>query len=135
MSNLFKPGVNLVEQTIVHKDERGIFSNIQFDVHWSEINYVESVSSVSRGNHYHQFSTELFVILEGLLRVDSASIFLNANGKLCKASLIQHTFHAGQIFYISPMTWHLFHLEQPSKWFALMSSPHTSDHLDIIKMD
>lgn len=135
MSNLFKPGVNLVDQETVHQDDRGIFSNIQFDVHWSEMNYVESNSSVSRGNHYHQFSTELFVLLEGLIRVDSANVSINSKGEPRKSSLIQHTFQAGDIFYISPMTWHCFYIEQPSKWVAIMSSPHTSNNLDIIKMD
>ncbi len=135
MTNLFKPGVNLVEQSIVHQDERGTFSNIQFDVHWSEMNYVESVSGVSRGKHYHQFSTELFVLLAGLLTVESASVSFNSKGETCKSSLTQQAFHAGQIFYISPMTWHCFYLQQPSKWFAMMSTPHTTDNLDIIKLD
>ena len=135
MTSLFKPGVNLVEQIIVHQDTRGIFSNIPFDVHWSEINYVESISGVSRGNHYHQFSTELFVLIEGFLTVKYASVSFDGKGKPYKTSWTQQSFNAGQIFYISPMTWHCFHLEQPSKWFAMMSTPHASDNLDVVKLD
>ena len=135
MSSHFKPGVNLVEQTIVHQDARGIFSNIKFDVKWSEMNYVESISGVYRGNHYHQLSTELFVLLEGFITIESATVSFDGKGKPYKTSLMQQSFNAGQIFYISPMTWHCFYLEQPSKWFAMMSTPHASGNLDVVKLD
>lgn len=129
------PGVYIPEPHLLHADERGSFSNIPFELDWSELNLVVTDANVVRGNHFHRYSTELFILIEGHIIVQAAVVRFNNGGGYQKYQVNTHEFSSGDIFYISPLTWHRFNIISASKWIALMSLPHETSKHDIVRMD
>lgn len=128
-------GTHLILPAIIHEDDRGSFANIPFQLKWSEMNFVTSVSGCVRGQHFHMHSTELFVMIEGRICVDSAPVNVLANNSYQTGQLYSKEFKSGDIFCIKPLTWHRFSTIEDTVWFSMMSEPHTGSNLDIVKLE
>ena len=52
-----------------HSDKRGYFRGLINFGNWEEINFICSEAGTIRGNHYHENTDELFVILDGKIKI------------------------------------------------------------------
>lgn len=129
-------GIFIVEPTTIHADSRGSLASILPGLIWAEANFITSREGVIRGNHFHIYSTELFIIRKGSILVRSSQVFSDELNNYRRSDMIsEKIFSDGDVFAIYPMTWHQFHVRTASEWHAFMSTPHTSTALDIIQMD
>ena len=124
------------ELVLINKDERGSFSTLLPGKIWSEANLVESAANCIRGKHFHRKSTELFYVIEGEIKVSISKVSIDEKGNFIREkNITENIYKKDCIFSILPMTWHVFEIQKESKWLALMSFPHDSENLDIIKLD
>lgn len=112
---------------IINEDARGIFRGITNKYTWGEINLIETKKNITRGNHYHKFTKELFYILEGDIEIKVLNIFTKKEQSF--------TAKPHMVFIIDPYEVHTFKTLKDSKWLNMLS--HKLDDLnpDIYKYD
>ena len=92
--------------------------------------------SDEKSKHFHRKSTELFYVIEGEIKVGISKVSQDEKGNFLREKKItENIYKKDCIFSILPMNWHIFTIQKESKWIALMSFPHDSKNLDIIKLD
>jgi len=100
-----------------YSDERGTFEGLVNFGEWREINLITSHSGVKRGDHYHKETIELFIILEGEIKV---SLQMVKNGRLIDNT--EESFvKTGDVFVIEPYVNHIFFVMKDSKWINVLS--------------
>lgn len=102
-------------------DHRGCFWTA-LDQPWAEVNYVETLANKVRGNHYHQYTYELFFIISGEIEISIESL---QSGE-------RTTFLAtkGEQILIEPYELHTFRTKTNAQWIAMLSQkidPHNPD--------
>ena len=91
------------------EDERGVITGLVQEHSWKEINLVTSKKGTTRGGHYHKFCTELFIILEGKIRVHLQDV-LNTDKVMTVVML------PGDAFIVETNVNHTFEIMENSKW-------------------
>ncbi|MCX6808593.1 MAG: sugar nucleotide-binding protein [Candidatus Berkelbacteria bacterium] len=108
-------------------DDRGKIRGIS-DESWEEINCLESISGIVRGNHYHKFCDEGFFVVEGKIKVD----FLKVEDKGQDCHFIAEK---GDVFKIYPYTLHTFETLEDSKWINFLTKKTDQNNKDIYKLN
>jgi dTDP-4-dehydrorhamnose 3,5-epimerase-like enzyme len=98
-----------------HSDDRGSIHGIINFGTWEEVNFVTSASGTVRGNHYHKYTREAFLILEGEINIVTKSM------KTSEKSVDEEVVKQGDFFIIEPFTLHTFKIIKDSKWLNLLS--------------
>ena len=111
-----------------HFDKRGYFLGLINFGNWEEINFICSEAGTIRGNHYHENTDELFIILEGNIKV----ILQKVLGKKDLENK-QKTFNVkeGDVFLIKKNVNHIFEIIEHSKWINVLSQKINKEKPDI----
>lgn len=115
----------LIEPYFSHGDARGSITGILQEGEWREVNLIQSEAGAVRGKHYHQYTQECFIILEGEIRVE-----LSLRGD----SEVQHEVlnaSKGDVFIVPPGIEHTFHIVETARWINLLSIPLDPDAPDL----
>lgn len=102
-------------------DERGSFKGVVNSGHWEEINIVHTQAGKIRGGHYHQQTTEIIFLVDGLARVELAEV----DDPTHVSSL---TLRPGQGVKIDPSTAHWLYYHEDSVHIQLLD--HRFDPID-----
>lgn len=102
-------------------DDRGKIVGIT-QSNWSEVNYIESNKSTTRGNHYHKKTIESFYIISGKIKIEIFNI------KTKKNQITE--VNAGDIFIIQPFELHTFTMIENSSWINMLTVPIKENDMD-----
>jgi dTDP-4-dehydrorhamnose 3,5-epimerase-like enzyme len=80
--NIFK---NVKHPLQLHFDERGLICDIFYKKKYDHVTYVKTRSNKIRGNHYHKKTTQVMLILNGVLEY----WYKNINSKKIKKILLK----------------------------------------------
>ena len=117
--------IKFIERYNVNEDERGRFEGLINFGSWEEFNLVSIVKGKTRGGHYHKYTHEAFIMLEGMVSVELE----NAQAPL-KQSV---TVKKGDVFIISPNVFHTFSALENSSWINVLSKKHDRNDPDFHK--
>ena len=99
-------------------DDRGSFQGLVNFGTWKEVNIICSEAGAIRGNHYHKNTDELFIILEGKIRITLQAVLsdeeLDAEKKTVDVQM-------GDVFKIEKNVNHIFEIKENSKWLNILS--------------
>ena len=126
-SNMFRK----LDRYFEHSDERGSFEGLVNVGTWKEINLVTSGRDMIRGGHYHESTEELFIILEGKIRVSLESMEEGSN----RGEFLEFFVEGGDVFIIEPKVCHTFHVLTDSKWINVLSRPLLPENPDLHKVE
>ena len=121
--------IRYIDRYFIHKDERGKFEGLINFGNWKEFNLVETKANVIRGNHYHKKIKEVFIILEGLVKVTAQNIVKN---KLT-GDTEEKVLKSGDVILIEPFINHIFYTLEKSKWINILSHSIQKDSPDIFR--
>ena len=113
---------------IEYSDKRGSFLGLINFGNWKEINIIFSEADTVRGNHYHKNTDELFLILEGKIKITLQKVLDNK-----KLDNGEKTFDVqeGDVFLIKKNVNHIFETIEYSKWINVLSQKLNIDNPDI----
>ena len=120
--------IEFIPNYFEHSDKRGSFLGLINFGNWEEINFICSEAGTIRGNHYHENMDELFIILEGKIKI----ILQKVLGKK-KLENKQKTFYVkeGDVFLIKKNVNHIFEIIEHSKWINVLSQKINKEKPDI----
>jgi dTDP-4-dehydrorhamnose 3,5-epimerase-like enzyme len=120
--------IEFISNYFEHSDERGSFQGLVNFGNWEEINIISSEAHSIRGNHYHKYTDELFIILEGRIKITLQNVLTNK--KLGKK---KKTFEVlkGDVFFIKKNVNHIFEIIEHSKWINVLSQKIDKEKPDI----
>jgi len=120
--------IEFISNYFEHSDKRGSFLGLINFGNWKEINFICSEAGTVRGNHYHENTDELFIILEGNIKV----ILQKVLGKKDLENK-QKTFNVkeGDVFLIKKNVNHIFEIIEHSKWINVLSQKIDKEKPDI----
>jgi len=120
--------IEFIPNYFEHSDKRGSFLGLINFGNWKEINFICSEAGTVRGNHYHENTDELFIILEGNIKV----ILQKVLGKKDLENK-QKTFNVkeGDVFLIKKNVNHIFEIIEHSKWINVLSQKIDKEKPDI----
>lgn len=101
--------IKILTPYFVHEDERGMIIGLVQEHNWKEINLVTSKKGTRRGDHYHKFCTELFIVLKGKIRVHLQDV-------LRPEKTMSVVMLSGDTFIVETNTNHTFEILEDSKW-------------------
>ena len=120
--------IEFIPNYIEYSDKRGSFLGLINFGNWKEINIICSEADTVRGGHYHENTDELFIILEGNIKVILQKV-------LRKKDLANNrkTFNAkeGDVFLIKKNVNHIFEIIEHSKWINVLSQKIDKEKPDI----
>ncbi len=120
--------IEFIPNYIEHSDKRGSFLGLINFGNWKEINFICSEAGTVRGNHYHENTDELFIILEGKIKIILQKV-------LVKKDLANNrkTFNVkeGDVFLIKKNVNHIFEIIEHSKWINVLSQKIDKEKPDI----
>ena len=109
-------------------DDRGSFLGLINFGTWKEVNIICSEAGAIRGNHYHKNTDELFIILEGKIRITLQAVLsdeeLDAEKKTVDVQM-------GDVFKIDKNVNHIFEIIEYSKWINVLSMKINKKNPDI----
>ena len=109
-------------------DDRGSFHGLVNFGTWKEVNIICSEAGTIRGNHYHKNTDELFIILEGKIRITLQAVFSDEELDAEKKTVDVQT---GDVFKIEKNVNHIFETIEYSKWINVLSQKLNKDKPDI----
>ena len=120
--------IEFIPNYFEHSDKRGSFLGLINFGNWEEINFICSEAGTIRGNHYHENTDELFIILEGKIKI----ILQNVLGKKDLENK-KETFSVkeGDVFLIKKNVNHIFEIIEHSKWINVLSQKINKEKPDI----
>jgi dTDP-4-dehydrorhamnose 3,5-epimerase-like enzyme len=122
--------IKFIDRYFITKDSRGALEGLIDFGTWEEINYIYSESGVTRGHHYHKYTSEAFFIISGKIKITTQKV---DQEKLI--GLIEfHTVNKGQVFIINPKTFHIFEILEDSEWINILSDKMDSVEPDIFRI-
>lgn len=114
-----------------HQDSRGTLKGLINFGSWEEVNLIESESGIVRGNHYHLNTFEVFIILEGKIKIRLERVI---NNRL-SGEIQEYIVKAGDVFLIEKEVNHSFEVLEKSKWINILSSKMTEHNKDIHRIE
>jgi dTDP-4-dehydrorhamnose 3,5-epimerase-like enzyme len=109
--------LKVIERYCRHGDDRGGLEGLVDFGEWRELNLVTSRAGAVRGNHFHERVTELFVILDGEIRIETQRVVA---GRRVGAPAEQ-VVRAGDVVLVEPGVIHTFHVLQDARWINVLS--------------
>jgi len=119
--------IQIIKRYFTDRDERGKFEGLINFENWREFNLIETKANVIRGNHYHKKTKEIFIILEGIIKVIAQKIIKN---KLT-GDTEEKVLKRGDVILIEPFINHIFYTLEKSKWINILSHSIQKDSPDI----
>ena len=109
-------------------DERGSFLGLINFGTWKEVNIICSEADTVRGGHYHENTDELFLILEGKIKITLQKVLVN---KVLDNEKETFDVQEGDVFLIKKNVNHIFETIEYSKWINVLSQKLNKDKPDI----
>jgi len=109
--------IKFIKRYFKDSDERGSIEGIINYGEWKEINLITSSSGSVRGNHYHKHITELFIILDGEIKVVVQKV---KDGKLV-GDTFENNVKSGDVFLVESFVNHTFFVKKDSRWINVLS--------------
>jgi len=119
--------IRFIQPYFEHADARGAIRGLVNFGAWEELNLIRSEAGAVRGNHYHERTDELFVVLEGRIRITLQRV---AHGALA-AERKECEVKAGDVFMVERNVNHVFEILEPSVWLNALSIRTDPAHSDI----
>lgn len=110
--------LKIVERYFRTGDDRGALEGLVNFGEWRELNLVTSRAGAVRGNHYHLTTRELFIILDGEIRVAVQSV---EDGRLV-GPVEERTVRPGDVVLVEPLANHTFTIVRDARWINVLSS-------------
>ena len=123
--------LKIIKPYFTHSDSRGTFEGLVNFGQWQEANLVRSAAGVERGNHFHKETVELFIVLEGEIRVVLQKV---ENQKLV-GQPVEKFFKGGDVFLVEPMVNHIFQVLTDAKWLNMLAHKMDSENPDMHTTD
>lgn len=101
--------IKIIKPYFHHEDERGLITGLIQEGNWKEINIITSKKGTRRGDHWHKETVELFIILEGKIK-----LYLQQEED--KDRVMTLVLKKNDVFTIDPGTWHTFEVLEDSVW-------------------
>lgn len=111
--------IQLLPRYFTFCDGRGSIEGVVNSGQWKEINLITSEADTQRGNHYHEKTVELFLIIEGKIRVTAQRV---EDGHFV-GEQEERVFLAGEAFLVEPYINHTFEVMERSRWVNVLSEP------------
>jgi dTDP-4-dehydrorhamnose 3,5-epimerase-like enzyme len=122
--------IKFIKNYFEHKDEKGSIRGLVNFGQWEEINIIESEAGVKRGNHYHKYTQELFIILEGRIKILLQKVI---NNQLV-GEIKEYEVQKGDVFLIETSINHIFIILEKSRWINVLSKKIEKQLTDIIRV-
>jgi len=119
--------IQIIKRYFTDRDERGKFEGLINFGNWREFNIVETNANVTRGNHYHKKTKEIFIILKGVVKVTAQNIVKNKLTGDTEEKILKK----GDVILIEPYVNHIFYILEKSKWINILSQIIQKDSPDI----
>ena len=123
--------IKFIKQYFYHSDDRGSIKGVVNFGRWEEFNVIESESKAIRGGHYHKNTEELFIILNGMIKVTLQNVL---NGKL-NGEIEEYVVKEGDVFLINKNTNHIFEILEYLRWINVLSMKIDGCNPDIVRVD
>ena len=110
--------IEFIPNYFEYSDDRGSINGLVNFGTWKEINIIYSEAGTVRGNHYHKNTDELFLVIEGKIKITLQKVLDDkelANEK--KTFDVQE----GDVFLIKKNVNHIFETIDNSKWINVLS--------------
>ena len=120
--------IEFIPNYIEYSDKRGSFLGLINFGNWKEINIICSEADTVRGGHYHENTDELFLILEGKIKITLQKVLDN---KVLDNEKKTFDVQEGDVFLIKKNVNHLFETIEYSKWINVLSQKLNIDNPDI----
>ena len=120
--------IKFIPNYIEHSDKRGYFHGLINFGNWEEINFICSEAGTIRGNHYHENTDELFIILEGKINIILQRVLGNKDLENNKETF---SVKEGDVFLIKKNVNHIFQIIEYSKWINVLSKKIDKEKPDI----
>ena len=122
--------ITLLERYFESGDERGRIEGLVACGEWRELNLITSRAGTVRGDHYHRSTRELFVILDGEIRVVTQAVR--------DATLVgppsERVVGPGDVFIVEPEVNHVFHVTRDARWINALSERMAPGAPDILRV-
>ena len=120
--------IEFIPNYIEYSDKRGSFLGLINFGNWKEINIICSEADTVRGGHYHENTDELFLILEGKIKITLQKVLDN---KVLDNEKKTFDVQEGDVFLIKKNVNHIFETIEYSKWINVLSQKLNIDNPDI----
>ena len=120
--------IEFIPNYIEYSDKRGSFLGLINFGNWEEINIISSEADTVRGDHYHKNTDELFLILEGKIKITLQKVLGN---KVLDNEKETFDVQEGDVFLIKKNVNHIFETIEYSKWINVLSQKLNIDNPDI----
>ena len=120
--------IEIIPNYIEYSDKRGSFLGLINFGNWKEINIICSEADTVRGGHYHENTDELFLILEGKIKITLQKVLDN---KVLDNEKKIFGVQEGDVFLIKKNVNHIFETIEYSKWINVLSQKLNIDNPDI----
>ena len=120
--------IEFIPNYIEYSDKRGSFLGLINFGNWKEINIICSEADSVRGDHYHKNTDELFLILEGKIKITLQKVLDN---KVLDSEKKIFDVQEGDVFLIKNNVNHIFETIEYSKWINVLSQKLNIDNPDI----
>ena len=120
--------IEFIPNYIEYSDKRGSFLGLINFGNSKEINIICSEADTVRGGHYHENTDELFLILEGKIKITLQKVLVN---KVLDNEKKTFDVQEGDVFLIKKNVNHIFETIEYSKWINVLSQKLNKDKPDI----
>ena len=120
--------IEFIPNYIEISDKRGSFLGLINFGNWKEINIICSEANTVRGDHYHKNTDELFLILEGKIKITLQKVLDN---KVLHNEKKTFDVQEGDVFLIKKNVNHIFETIEYSKWINVLSQKLNIDNPDL----
>lgn len=123
--------IKFINNYFEHKDKRGSIKGLVNFGQWEELNIIESEAGIIRGNHYHFKTEELFVILDGKIKISLQKV----KDGLLIGELKEYIVKNGDVFLIENNVNHRFEILEKSRWMNMLSIKTNRDNPDMLRVN
>ena len=124
--------IKIIKNYTSFNDKRGKMIGLLNVGNWQELNFFETEPNQIRGGHFHKFTDELFIILNGKIKVKSSKVDLNNQ---LVGRTINQIVTKGDVFIIPKLTHHTFEILEKSEWINALSLRMSDNDPDIHKIE
>ncbi len=122
--------MNIIKSYFEYTDERGSIKGLINFGQWEELNIIKSEKGMIRGNHFHELTKELFIIIDGEINVKVQKV---ENSEL-KGKISHYKMFPGDTFIVDKNVNHIFEIIKDSRWINALSKKMDNINLDIKKI-
>jgi dTDP-4-dehydrorhamnose 3,5-epimerase-like enzyme len=110
--------IEFIPNYFEYSDDRGSINGLVNFGTWKEINIIYSEAGTVRGNHYHKNTDELFLVIEGKIKITLQKVL---DDKELDNEKQTFDVQEGDVFLIKKNVNHIFETIDNSKWINVLS--------------